>query len=137
VRSVLAVALLPEVSAYQYSGALNLYSRQPRGLDRDAYDVALLLAAYASLAIADTAAVSRGELTATQLRRAIASRDVIGQAKGILMQRRGINADEAFDLLRRFSQELNVKLAEVAALLATHHTELDYLSRRDSPPART
>lgn len=137
VRSVLAIALLPEGNAYHYSGALNLYSHRPRGLDRDAYDVALLLAAYASLAIADTAAVSRGELTATQLRRAIASRDVIGQAKGILMQRRGINAEEAFDLLRRFSQELNVKLAEVAALLAAHHTELDYVSRPDSPPART
>jgi GAF domain-containing protein len=124
VRSVLAVALLPEVHAYDYSGALNLYSRRPYGLDRHAYDVALLLAAYASLAIADTAAVSRSELTATHLRRAIESRDVIGQAKGILMQRRGIGADEAFDLLRRFSQELNVKLADVAALLAGRHNEL-------------
>jgi GAF domain-containing protein len=136
VRSVLAIALLPEASPYHYSGALNLYSHQPHGLDRDAYDVALLLAAYASLAIADTAAVSRGELTATQLRRAIESRDVIGQAKGILMQRRGIDAEEAFDLLRRFSQELNVKLAEVAALLAGHHTELDHIGRPDSPSAR-
>jgi GAF domain-containing protein len=125
VRSVLAIALLPEVSAYHYSGALNLYSGQLGGLDRGAYDVALLLAAYASLAIADTAAVSRSELTAAQLRRAIESRDVIGQAKGILMQRRGISADEAFDLLRRFSQDLNVKLAEVAALLASNHTELN------------
>jgi len=62
---------------------------------------------------------------------------VIGQAKGILMQRRGINADEAFDLLRRFSQELNVKLAEVAALLASRHAELDYAGRPDSPPAGT
>jgi GAF domain-containing protein len=137
VRSVLAVALLPEVSAYHYSGALNLYSHQRGGLDRDAYDVALLLAAYASLAIADTAAVSRGALNAAQLRRAIKSRDVIGQAKGILMQRRGINADEAFDLLRRFSQELNVKLAEVAALLASNHTELNYAGWPDSPPAGT
>lgn len=50
---------------------------------------------------------------------------MIGQAKGILMNRRGISADEAFDILRRASQELNVKLAELATTLATRHHELD------------
>ncbi|MDT7798847.1 MAG: hypothetical protein QOI78_2280, partial [Actinomycetota bacterium] len=65
------------------------------------------------------------ELEATHLRKAVESRDVIGQAKGILMQRRGITADEAFDVLRRASQELNVKLADLARTLADRHTELD------------
>jgi AmiR/NasT family two-component response regulator len=65
------------------------------------------------------------DAVAENLRRAIDSRDVIGQAKGILMQRRGIGADEAFVLLRRTSQQLNVKLAELARTLATRHTELD------------
>ncbi len=50
-----------------------------------------------------------------QLRTALESRDVIGQAKGILMARQGISADEAFDLLRRASQRSNVKLRDVAA----------------------
>jgi AmiR/NasT family two-component response regulator len=86
--------------------------------------VALLLAAYASLAVADTAAVSRSELTVTQLRRAIASRDVIGQAKGILMERRGLTADEAFDTLRRTSQELNIKLRDLASTLARNRADL-------------
>jgi AmiR/NasT family two-component response regulator len=45
-------------------------------------------------------------------------RDVIGQAKGILMERRRLSAGEAFDVLRRSSQQLNLKLAEVAQHLA-------------------
>jgi len=45
---------------------------------------------------------------------ALASRQVIGRAEGILMQRELISADQAFDLLRRASQNLNTKLREVA-----------------------
>jgi AmiR/NasT family two-component response regulator len=45
---------------------------------------------------------------------ALQSRDLIGQAKGILMAREGITADQAFDMLRRASQRLNVKLRDVA-----------------------
>jgi AmiR/NasT family two-component response regulator len=52
------------------------------------------------------------------LHQALSSRDVIGQAKGILMERLRITPDEAFDALRRSSQRLNVKLREVAATLA-------------------
>jgi AmiR/NasT family two-component response regulator len=44
----------------------------------------------------------------------LSTRDVIGQAKGILMERQRLSAGEAFDLLRRASQRLNRKLAEVA-----------------------
>jgi AmiR/NasT family two-component response regulator len=45
---------------------------------------------------------------------ALASRDLIGQAKGILMAREGCSADQAFDMLRRASQRLNQKLRDVA-----------------------
>lgn len=54
----------------------------------------------------------------------VESRDVIGQAKGILMARQGLTADEAFDLLRRTSQTLNLKLAQLAATLVERHGEL-------------
>ena len=64
------------------------------------------------------------------LEKALETRDIIGQAKGILMQRRGCTAEEAFDLLRHTSQDLNVKLADLAHLLATRHTELDLPGRR-------
>ncbi len=52
------------------------------------------------------------------LHEALGSRDVIGQAKGILMERLRLTPEEAFDVLRRSSQRLNVKLREVAAALA-------------------
>jgi hypothetical protein len=123
---VLSTALLPDVTPPRLSGALNVYSAAPGVLgDELTRDQALLLATHASLALAGTEAVRLAELRETHLRRAIDTRNVIGQAKGILMQRRGITADEAFDLLRRTSQDLNVKLAELAHTLATRHTEID------------
>jgi AmiR/NasT family two-component response regulator len=102
-----------------------VYARTANGLDGADRDVLLLLATHASLALAATDAVTEGELQAANLRRAIDSRDVIGQAKGIIMARRGVSADEAFEVLRRTSQNLNVKLAELATTLASRHTEID------------
>jgi GAF domain-containing protein len=124
-QSVLATALLPDARPPRRSGALNLYSSRPGAFDGPAIDLTLLLATHASLALAHTEAVAAAELERANLRRAVDSRDVIGQAKGILMQRRGITADEAFDVLRRASQDLNVKLADLARTLASRHTEVD------------
>ncbi|WP_433505712.1 ANTAR domain-containing protein [Pseudonocardia halophobica] len=123
VRAVLAVGLFPEGDAPRM-GALNLYSRDAGGLDVAERDVALVLAAHASTALAATQACAAADLETAQLRRALQSRDVIGQAKGILMERRGISAEEAFDILRRTSQALNVKLAQVAETLASRRSEL-------------
>ncbi len=123
-NAVLATALLLDRRVPQLDGALNIYARCADALDERAHDIALLLATCASLSLAHTQAVELAELKETQLRAAIESRDVIGQAKGILMHRRGITADEAFDLLRRTSQDLNVKLTEVARTLAARHTDL-------------
>ncbi|MFJ7213857.1 GAF and ANTAR domain-containing protein [Amycolatopsis sp. NPDC098790] len=124
-HSVLATALLPDALPPRRSGALNIYSSRPEAFDSRSIDLALLLATHASLALAHTEAVVAADLEREHLHRAVESRDVIGQAKGILMQRRGITADEAFDVLRRASQDLNVKLADLAVALATRHTEVD------------
>ncbi|WP_410596121.1 GAF and ANTAR domain-containing protein [Amycolatopsis sp. lyj-23] len=129
VRSVLATALIPGPPTGRSIGALNVFSTTTNGLDKADRDVLLLLATHASLALATTDAVTRAELQAAHLRTAIESRDVIGQAKGIIMARRGVTADEAFDVLRRTSQTLNVKLAEVASTLASRHTEVDLPTR--------
>jgi AmiR/NasT family two-component response regulator len=104
---------------------LNLYSRQRNGLTAADRDVAFLLATHGSLALASTHARTVADLHAAQLRRAIDSRDIIGQAKGILMNRRGISSDEAFDLLRRISQDMNIKIADLARTLADRHLDLD------------
>lgn len=118
-RSLVSTALLPDAQVPRPSGALNVYSRHPHGIQPADRDVLLLLATHASLALATTQAVTRGELHAEQLRRALDSRDAIGQAKGILMARRGIGSEEAFDLLRRTSQEVNVKLRDLAETVTT------------------
>jgi GAF domain-containing protein len=130
--SVLSTALLHESQSPRLSGALNLYSRHPHSFNDADRDTMLLLATHASLALATTTALTNAELQAADLLKALDSRDVIGQAKGILMHRRGITADQAFDLLRNTSQDLNVKLADIAATLASRHAELD--SRESGEP---
>jgi GAF domain-containing protein len=122
-RSVMAVGLFPEGETPRY-GALNLYAFDAHGLDELDRDLALILAAHASTALAATVASTAAELEAAQLRQALQSRDVIGQAKGILMERRGISADDAFDVLRRASQSLNIKLATVAQTLVDRRAEI-------------
>ena len=124
-RSVLATSLLPDGSPSRLPGALNLYSRGRGGFVPADRDRALLLATHASLALATTAAVSAADLERSQLRTAIASRDVIGQAKGILMARRGLTADAAFDVLRRTSQDINVKLVDLATVVTERPDALD------------
>jgi hypothetical protein len=118
IEAVLSLSLLPMPDHPRLSGALNLYARSPHALDTVDKDVILLLATHASLALATTEAVTSAKLREAELHRAIDSRDVIGQAKGVLMGRRGISAEEAFDILRSASQNLNVKLAEIAEIVA-------------------
>jgi hypothetical protein len=120
---VLAVGLFPHGDVLRM-GALNLYSLEPHSLGAGDRDVALVLAAHASTALAVTQACATADLEASHLHEALRSRDVIGQAKGILMERRGISAEEAFNVLRQTSQSLNVKLAQVAETLASRRADL-------------
>ena len=124
IRSVLAVGLFPGTGNGSRLGALNIYSFEVGGIDERDRDLALVFAAHASTALAATMATTAAELEVAQLREALRTRDVIGQAKGILMERRGISADEAFETLRRASQSLNVKLRQVAETLVDRRGEL-------------
>lgn len=123
--SVLAGSLVRDESPPVLPGALNVYAPGTGAFTTADRDRMMLLSTHASLALKACAAVSAAELQEAQLRRAIASRDVIGQAKGILMARRGLTAAQAFDVLRRTSQDLNVKLAELAATVTANPTALD------------
>lgn len=121
--SLLGVGLFPGGEPPRY-GALNIYSTRAHGLDTADRNIALLLASHASVALARARDVSAARLEATQLTAALQSRDVIGQAKGILMERRGLDAAAAFDVLRSASQDLNVKLTEIAATLVERRADL-------------
>jgi transcriptional regulator with GAF, ATPase, and Fis domain len=92
-------------------GALNVYSKRADAFDDDACAAGSVFAAHAAVALATA---QHDE----QMDQALASRDVIGQAKGILMAKEGITADEAFDVLRRASQRLNMKLRLLAEEIA-------------------
>jgi hypothetical protein len=72
------------------------------------------LASLASAIMASAAAWATTEVTNVHLRQALDTRDLIGQAKGVLMARQGISSQEAFDILRRGSQRMNTKLRVVA-----------------------
>jgi GAF domain-containing protein len=94
-------------------GALNLYSRSSRGFD-ESHEIVELFGNQASIILANAEAYTSSELLNEQLREALRSREMIGQAKGILMEREGCSADEAFDVLRRASQNSNKKLRDIA-----------------------
>lgn len=92
-------------------GGLNFYSLSP-GVDADAVQLAELFAAHASIALGR----ARFE---HQLRESVASRQVIGTAVGILMERYRIPEDRAFQFLVRTSSTSNIKLREIAQELVT------------------
>ena len=87
------------------------------GLTSHEVELARRFAEQARILLANAQAFARSEERNEQLREALASRDVIGQAKGILMEREGVSADQAFDILRRASQRSNVKLRELSEQL--------------------
>jgi len=122
--SVFAVGLFPVGEKRPLRGALNFYRHDRGGLAQADREAALLLAAHVSTALAYVTVTEAAELHDVQFQTALDSRDVIGQAKGILMERRGLDAGAAFDVLRRASQDLNVKLRDVAATLAERRSEL-------------
>jgi hypothetical protein len=92
-------------------GALNLFSDTRNAFDNTSLEGAVLLRAFATVA---THAAAHGE-DAAALRRGLISNRAIGKAVGMLMVLHDVSDDEAFDMLRRASQDANVKLVDVAA----------------------
>ncbi|CAM5568376.1 GAF and ANTAR domain-containing protein OS=Streptomyces tendae OX=1932 GN=GUR47_22720 PE=4 SV=1 [Streptomyces tendae] len=91
-------------------GALDLYSYKPGAFSAADETAGWLLASHAAVAFSSAR-------THAQLHEAIGTRHTIGEAMGILMGRHHLTEDAAFAALRRYSQDNNVKLREVAALV--------------------
>jgi AmiR/NasT family two-component response regulator len=91
-------------------GSLNFYDPAPHHFSVSDRQVAHILARHAAIAL-DTARETEN------LWKAIDARKVIGQAQGILMERFGLDADRAFRVLSRYSQDNNIKLHRVAEQL--------------------
>lgn len=88
-------------------GALNLYSRRPRTFDEAAQRAGWILASHAAVAFS-------AARTHQQLGHALETRHEIGEAMGILMERYELTEDTAFKLLKKASQDHNIKLREIA-----------------------
>lgn len=108
-RSMLSFQLFVEGDRL---GALNLYGDGPDAFGSESEQVGLLVAAHAAVAFADSQKIS-------QLDEALISRQLIGQAEGILMERYKITSQQAFILLSRASSRSNIKLRDIAAHLAS------------------
>jgi GAF domain-containing protein len=102
-----SVAHLPLTMGGRAVAVLSLFSDVPDAFDSDDLAVAQILARHASVAIAN----ARQEATMAQ---AIDARKLVGQAMGILMERYDLDGDRAFEVLRRYSQQNNRKLRDVA-----------------------
>lgn len=108
VRGAMGFRLLVD---YRKVGALNLFSDTPTAFGPASLERAVILAAFAAIAVN---AAARGEQAVT-LRQGLASNREIGKAIGMLMVINDISEAEAFEMLRRVSQDTNVKIADIAA----------------------
>lgn len=96
------------------TGALNLYATKDRAFDETSQRVGEIFSRQVTIALRNAHTYSAAQRLADQLNEALESRDVIGQAKGILMEREGISGTDAFEMLKTISQKANVKLREIA-----------------------
>lgn len=117
IRSTLSVPLPVQ---RQVIGALNMYATGVDAFDDSFVALTESFGAYAAVAISNTTLYLSASQQADQLATAMASRAVIEQAKGMLMAQRKCDADEAFDLLVRLSQQTGQKLHAIAVALVEH-----------------
>lgn len=111
-------------------GALNLFSDKPHALTAQSINEAAVLASFTSVALM---AASRDE-AANTLRAGLESNREIGKAIGLMMAFHKVSDDDAFEMLRRTSQDMNIKIVQVAAEIVNHHRTLP--TRGLDPSAR-
>ena len=112
IRSIMAFQLF---IADETIGAINVYAEKPNSFGAESREIGLIFAAHSSVA---WNSARRDE----QFKQALASRDIIGQAKGMIMERYSVDAVQAFALLRKLSQDSNVPLIEIATDLTRKAT---------------
>ena len=112
IRSILSFELFVDRGSM---AALNFYADRPHAFPDDAVELGAVYATHIALA---WSMMRRQD----QFRSALASRDMIGQAKGIIMERFNLDAVEAFELLTRLSQQSNTRLIDIAkSLIDSEH----------------
>lgn len=117
---------LPLSTSGDDSAVLTLLSRQAEQFDESTYDIVLLLTLHAGVAFDNASLYRDSQELVTQLRTALRTRSLVGRAQGLLMRDRGYDSATAFEVLKRFSQNKNVKLRDLAARLVSAHENGDF-----------
>jgi transcriptional regulator with GAF, ATPase, and Fis domain len=95
-------------------GALNLFDTEPRTLDDDTIRLGQALADVATIGLLQARAIREREALAEQLQTALNSRTIIEQAKGVIAERRRVDMDQSFALLRAAARASNRRLSDLA-----------------------
>lgn len=135
VHSVMSAPLSAGTNAV---GALNLYAFERDAFGSEAENIATVLARHATIALANRAALGRGEDLAEQLRDALLSREVIGEAKGMLMERGKLTSDEALTSCARCRKHRTASSGRspkrsCPKLAMRHRTISEYAERATRP----
>lgn len=113
-QGFVAADAIPMRLRHETIGALNLFRTEAGSLSEEDVVVAQALTDVATIAILQNrTALAEQELT-TQLQTALSSRVVIEQAKGMVAERQHISTDDAFDIIRAYSRNRNLRLTDVA-----------------------
>jgi GAF domain-containing protein len=115
-------------------GCLNMFMSGSGGLTDSDVAVAQALADFASIAIIQEQATREAAIREGHLQRALNSRIVIEQAKGMIAERRNVDMDEAFSSLRSFARNNNRGLTEVSKALVHGDLTVDAIRRGLPPP---
>ncbi|MDQ1685979.1 MAG: hypothetical protein QOC82_2716 [Frankiaceae bacterium] len=114
-----SVAALPLRLRDQVIGGLNLFMASPREVPLGDRRLAQALADVATIGILQHRSLHRSHVLSEQLQNALTSRVVIEQAKGVLAERGQLTMEAAFDGLRRYARNRNLKLTDVARRVVT------------------
>jgi anti-anti-sigma factor len=111
----------PLMAAARPVGALNIYSTGERVFGAHERNVAALFATQASRILTDTKFEVPADEVAIRLRGALDAREVIAQAQGVVMEREGVSADEAYTVLRHAAnrEESSVRRTAVEVVAST------------------
>ena len=128
-RSVAAVPLRLRSDTI---GGLNIFHTAAEPVRPEDQRLAQALADVATIGILQRRSAHRSSMMSEQLQHALNSRVAIEQAKGVLAERHGVEMDVAFDTLRRYSRDHNLKLTDVAHGVAAGSIGADAFARRDA-----
>jgi ANTAR domain/GAF domain len=120
-------------------GAMNIFSTSVRELSPEDVNLTQALADAGTIGILQERAIKHGTDLASQLQGALNSRVVIEQAKGIVAERRQVDMDDAFALLRSYARSNRTQLSDVARSIIDHSlapAELHVVIAGDTPAAK-